>query len=228
MVADPITTKKCPHCAEEIQKAAKLCKHCGKKIGGVSIVAVLCGICVLGLGGCAALIIGTGSILNSAVSDATKTAALPASESQGVAEKHFRIGQSVTIDGLEYKFSKPSIKKKIGSNSFASKTAEKGASFVIVNYSVLNHGNKTATVLSDNFRLKTPSGTEYSPESEAISALAMSGDKADLILSELQPGIRKASMTAFEVPDHATKSDLFLHVPSSELFSGAGVDVDMQ
>ena len=47
--------KTCPHCAEQIQNAARVCPHCRSKlgvsngqIGCIALLALLCGFCVLG------------------------------------------------------------------------------------------------------------------------------------------------------------------------------------
>lgn len=42
--------KKCPHCAEEVQDAAKVCKHCGRKITGTRVwLSVLIAFAILGM-----------------------------------------------------------------------------------------------------------------------------------------------------------------------------------
>ena len=50
-------------------------------------------------------------------------------------------------------------------------------------------GNRTVRMLADNLTLVDTRGREFRPSTEANTALAMSGDKDDLVAAEIQPGI---------------------------------------
>ena len=99
----------------------------------------------------------------------------------------------------------------IGSG-YAEKRATEGARFVMVEFTIRNDSKTTQTVLTDDFRIVDEQAREFSPSSEANTALAMSGEK-DFMLTQLQPGLTKTMHTAFEMPDAAAKGVITLVIP---------------
>lgn len=67
--------------------------------------------------------------------------------------------------------------------------------------------------MSDDFTLRDGQGREFAPATSALTALMMEGENKDFFLTEIQPGIEKESITAFEIPKTALSGDLILIVP---------------
>jgi hypothetical protein len=186
------------------------------------------------LGGCATLI-GAGSFLlphSNTVDTATPTTEVSqqstgsTTEAAPAAVNSLKPGEKLSEGGIEYGLISLSKKTQIG-NSYAGKKAEPGSSYFIIKYSLLNKGKSTATIAADNFKLDTADGTQFSPDSEAATAMMMSGDKSDFLLSELQPGVAKKAAAIFLVPTSTAKHALFWEVPSGEAF-GSPIKVQIQ
>ena len=90
---------------------------------------------------------------------------------------------------------------------------------MIVYFSILNNANETKVVLTDDFTLVDPQGRRYSPSSEANTALMMTSENKDFLLSELHPGVTKRTATAFEIPKDSLTSGLYLEIPEKGLLS---------
>jgi hypothetical protein len=63
--------------------------------------------------------------------------------------------------------------------------------------------------------------------SEANTALEMSGHK-DLIVSELQPGLTKKMVTAFEMPDATARGTFTLVIPEKGLLGTGSVRITLK
>lgn len=131
---------------------------------------------------------------------------------------HRRLGESFRVGDFTYLIERVERREVIG-NALHSEQAGAGAVFLVVHYRVRNEGDSTARVLSDQFRLVDAGGRTFEVSSRASTALMMSGQQQDFLLSELQPGIFKAQVSAFEVPVEAL-AGLRLEIPEGGLFGG--------
>ncbi len=105
-----------------------------------------------------------------------------------------------------------------------SESASPGAIFLAVRYEITNDGKETATVLADDFELVDSHGRKYRASSKATTAFIMAGGDKDLALTELQPGVTKASVQLFEVPaedSHVGTDGTKLRVPEKGI-GGSG------
>lgn len=130
------------------------------------------------------------------------------------------LGESFSLGDFSYAIHKTQKKQFIG-NQFVGERAPANATYLLVHYSIINNGNKTATVLTDDFKLLDAKGREFTTSSEGTTALMMSGSDQDFLLSELQPGIQKDGVTVFLVPNDAVAPGLQLIVPEKG-FLGTG------
>jgi len=110
---------------------------------------------------------------------------------------------------------------------YLSEKAGPGATFVIVDYYIRNEGKKTETVLTDDFEIVDSQGRRFSPSSDATTTYMMLSDNQDFIISQLQPGIAKATAQIFEVPTTELKAGLRLRIPEKGLLGAKEVFVDL-
>ena len=121
--------------------------------------------------------------------------------------EQFRLGEfSYRVIGSEY----PQM--EIGNRFTRVEAAPEGV-FVIVHYEITNESNKTRTVVADDFILRDANGREFSPSSRATTALMMTEESKDFLLSELQPGLTKRAVTAFEIRRDSYAPGLTLVIP---------------
>lgn len=91
-----------------------------------------------------------------------------------------------------------------------------GAAFVAVKYVLENLGGATATVQSNDAVLVDHQQRQFSVPSDTATALAMSGEK-NLLLAEVQPGLKTKLKSIFEVPANVIKDDFFIAFPEKGL-----------
>ena len=134
----------------------------------------------------------------------------------------YDIGQSVRLGDFSYTVDKVYAQKTIGDTSEfgMGETASKGAIFVIVDFTIENMSNESATVMTDDFILVDARGRKFSTSSDATTALAFATDQ-DWILTELQPGLPAEQKTAFMIPENANAPGLHLIIPEKGFF-GSG------
>lgn len=137
---------------------------------------------------------------------------VPTEDAPTEAAPALAVGDQFTLGDFTYVIDDVDVRRQIG-NEFVNEQASSGASFVVVSFRIRNEGNETETVLSDDFKIVDQRGREFRTSSGATTALAMSGGGNDFLLSELQPGIMKESITAFEVPDDVIQSGFTLVIP---------------
>lgn len=131
-------------------------------------------------------------------------------------------GATWDVGKLHYELVKVAKKKQLGNMAMGGKKAEDGSIYYVIAYKLTNKTNQTVTIASDNFKLVSQDGVEFSPDSDGATALMMSGDKSDFLLSQLQPGVRKSATTVFLLPEDKLKDALYWKVPSEEMFSEPG------
>lgn len=109
------------------------------------------------------------------------------------------VGERLTLGKFAYVVTEAEASLSVGRRPTKERAGD-GAIFIIVHYTVENLGNTTARVLADGLQLVDAGGRQFSPSSRANTALAMSKKGKDLILSEVQPGLKRILTTVFEVP----------------------------
>lgn len=144
------------------------------------------------------------------------------SASKPPSERQYQLQEDFTLGVFSYRVFNRRKTSELG-NRFASAKASPGAIFLIVSYQIRNESNQTKTVLSDDFILRDSKGREFQPSSQALTALAMSGDTQDLMVRQLQPGITKRTLTAFEVPYESLNKELVLVIPEKGFGRGKAV-----
>lgn len=106
-------------------------------------------------------------------------------------------------------------RKRLG-NEFANETAD--GEFLIVRLIVRNDSKATRTIGASFMTIIDAQGHEFSTSSNGCMALAMGGDKsAELLLTEVQPGLQKKISVVFDIPPGL--KNLKLKVPSGILGS---------
>lgn len=136
----------------------------------------------------------------------------PPSREEKPPRSRVQLKESFRLGNFTYKILGTSRQTEIG-GGFSHLMTSPGAVFFLVNYKITNESNKTETVMSDDFVLKDSKGREFRPSSKALTALTMSEPDRDFILSELQPGLTKQTITAFEIPVSALEAEVVLIVP---------------
>ncbi len=137
-----------------------------------------------------------------------------------------KLGQDFKLGDFTYNVKSVQVVDAVG-NGFAAKRASEGAEFVLVKYVIQNDANETRTVMTDDFRIVDAQSREFRPSSDANTALAMSGNK-DLIVSEVQPGLKRNMVTAFEMPDVAAKGTFTLVIPEKGLLGTGSVRITLR
>lgn len=156
----------------------------------------------------------------------TEDARLAALVDEAKRPRQPRLDEEFKLGEFTYKVKQVTTYTAIGSG-YAEKRASEGARFVVVEFTIRNDSNATATVLTDDFRIVDAQGREFRPSSEGNTALAMSGKK-DLFLSELHPGLTKTMATAFEMPDAAAKGVFTLVIPEKGLLGAGSVRITLR
>jgi hypothetical protein len=126
------------------------------------------------------------------------------------------------VDDISYQINSAKTMKSVGHNMYARKTAGSGAQYLVIKYTETNIGKKTEDVSTNRFKLVTSDGKEYSPASDAETALRMDDIQTDYF-TQLQPNIQRNAATVFEVPTRAYEAGARLEVSSGGVFSSEKV-----
>lgn len=137
--------------------------------------------------------------------------AAEAKRSAAVAAERAEQARTFVLGDFRYRIGAVQIVSHVG-RGYSRKPASDGARFVVVSYTIENMGDRTETVLSDDFYIVDDRDRKFRASSEANVALVMSSGK-DFLLSELQPGISRKMATAFEVPEDVANGRFTLVVP---------------
>jgi hypothetical protein len=148
-------------------------------------------------------------------------------EQKEAPQKQLQLGERFQLGDFAYVVNKVTARKSVG-GQFVNEKASDGAIFLIVDYTIENLGRETETVLTDDFKIRDSQGRTFSPSSDANTALAMSGKSKDLIVSQLQPGLKKNMSTAFEVPEEAAKAGATLIIPEKGFLGSKSAEIALR
>ena len=123
------------------------------------------------------------------------------------------LGNAFTLGSFAYQVDHVTMTSEIGNQS-VSKRATEGASFVLIEFYVRNETSSTKTVDADDFFLiKDSRNRKFSPYTSANTILAMVYEDKDFILTELQPGLTKYMIVAYELPSDALAQNISVIIP---------------
>lgn len=206
--------KKCKSCQKEIDSKATKCPHCQSdqrnwfmkhKITTVILVIIV-------------LAMASGN-------SGTKTQNQQTGANQKAAEskspKVAGIKEPVQDDNLVFTVNSISKAKQIG-NTFTQKNAQ--GTFYVVNITIENKGNKTATFDSSMAKVKDGQGREFDRSIDGQTAKSMSEGKTDLFLQQIQPTLSVTGDLVFDLP--ATISSPSILLKGSMFSAGAQVKLE--
>ncbi|MFB6350827.1 MAG: DUF4352 domain-containing protein [Bradymonadaceae bacterium] len=220
--------EECTECGEEVSSDATECPNCGTSnpqgtLGGwwrsQGCLAK----------GCLPLFLlfvvgGVVAAIGSSQSGGGDSSTSSASSGSQKEVKTFEVGESFRLGDFSYAVNKVEVTDEVG-NQVVSESAGSGAKFLIVWFTIRNEGKETATVLTDDFKIKTKDGTTFRSSSKANTALSAAYEDKDLMLSELQPGLEKTTATAFQVPEDVVQKSFYVSVPEKGILSAGKVRV---
>lgn len=131
--------------------------------------------------------------------------------------KTYDMNEKITLGNFEYVVTKAELTSRIG-RRFGREDSTTGALFLIISYTIENVGKKTDSVLTDDFHVIDGKGLTFTSSSRANTALSMANKNKELFLTQLQPGLKREMMTAFEVPEKSIKSGVALVIPEKGFF----------
>ena len=228
----------CPECEEEVSSDAEECPNCGhtlsKSVGcllglGILFLPILFSWFTLGKGysNTTRLLAFGWLALSLVVPIGTMQSGGGSSSSSTKQVTEHDIGESFQLGGFQYQINDVSKRTRLG-NRVSSETPSDGAVFLVVSYTIENVGDETSNVLANDFKIRDSSGRTFQPSSSANTALSMEYEDKDILLSQLQPGIEKEGMTAFEVPKQSTKKSMEFIVPTKDMFSNEKAVIEFQ
>ena len=133
------------------------------------------------------------------------------------ANRH-KINEQFTLGDYSYRITKMVTRNSLG-NEFNREVAGQDETFVVVYFTIRNDSKKTQTVMADDFQIIDQQGREFSTDSEASTALLMSGVSKDFLIRQIQPGLTKNAVTVFRVPTDVANGSITLVVPEKGSFS---------
>ena len=140
------------------------------------------------------------------------------------AANRYKIGEQFKLGDYTYKVIKIVTASRLG-NQFVREVAGQDEKFVVVYFTIRNDSNKTQTVMADDFQIIDAQGRQFSTDSEASTALLMSGVSKDFLIRQIQPSLTKNAVTVFRVPADAISGPMTLAVPEKGLFSSGKATV---
>lgn len=141
--------------------------------------------------------------------------------------RRYNLGESFQLGNIRYNI-KEIRKRSVIGNQIHSESPSKGAVFLVASYTIENTGNETSTVLANDFKIKDSSGRTYEPSNTANAALNAESENKEIFFNQLQPGIKKEGLTAFEVPKKSIEKPMTFVIPTKEMFSSKKAVIEFQ
>jgi hypothetical protein len=121
------------------------------------------------------------------------------SEDEEGDEKTVGKGQPLLLEGTQYRVLSAETARSVG-GELTRETAPAGTTYVIVRLELTNKKDETHRVVTEAIKLISANGKEYSPDTDASVAALSEGDRATLLLEEIQPDVPKTGNVIFAVP----------------------------
>ncbi|HFD6486638.1 TPA: DUF4352 domain-containing protein [Enterococcus faecium] len=137
---------------------------------------------------------------DSATATSTSTNKETTKETTAKEEKTYKIGDDVAVGKMEYKVNSVEVVKQVGPSVFPTNAKD---TFLVVDLSVKNAGDKAVTVDSSFFKLKADGKTF-----EADSAASMSANQDEngnitnsFFMESLNPDMQQTGKIVFDIPE---------------------------
>lgn len=131
--------------------------------------------------------------------------------------------EDIQLGDLTYKIGAMLIQEDSPKPFSGKNKAAKGAYFVVMDYTITNHGTQTATISTDNITIVDGKGRSFEANRSVTLDLALKKE-LDLYSSQLQPGIPRGLVQVFELPDEV-KTGLKMKISSGKMFNDDSVMV---
>lgn len=131
-------------------------------------------------------------------------------ETPKATEKSYKIGDEVDVSNRVFTINSVEELSEVKDPMGTKYPAGNGARFIKINISVKNQKKQEITIMSDEVKLISNNGTEYSTDAEREIWANEAGQS--FFLNTLNPGVSKTANILFAVPNDVKISDLKLKV----------------
>ena len=105
-------------------------------------------------------------------------------------------------------------------------STDDASSFLVVNYKIKNEGKEASVISTTDFKIIDTKGRTFTTSAKATTEL-VANESEDYLFSELQPGITKAGIQAFELPKDSFDGRLTLVIPEKGILGSKEVRVEI-
>ncbi len=105
-------------------------------------------------------------------------------------------------------------------------STDDASSFLIVNFKIKNEGKEASVISTTDFKIIDFKGRTFTTSAKATTELVMN-ESEDYLFSELQPGMSKKGIQAFELPKDSFDGKLTLIVPEKGFLGSEEVRVEI-
>ncbi|MCB2199696.1 DUF4352 domain-containing protein [bacterium] len=130
----------------------------------------------------------------------------------------FAIGETFTLGKYQYHITHVKRGSAIGTKYNNTKASD-GAVFVAIYYTIENIDNETHVVALDDFILVDWLGRRFDASSNANTQLSFLLDYKGLFSEQLQPGLMRKMVTAYEVPTQVLENAITFEIPEKGIWN---------
>ena len=149
------------------------------------------------------------------VAESAETAKETIKEETKVAETIYNLGDTITIEGMEYVVDKEVFALPIIGSDYVQKQAD--GTFMIFSVIIKNNGKSEVFLTSNSFKLKDSQGRKYNADTGASMYLSTIGLEG-LVFKTLGAGLSTSGNIVFDVPTDDT--GLVLEITGEGIFAG--------